>query len=227
MNLYLWIDLAIVCLPLVLSFDRRVHYVRRWPAVFLSALAIAAVYIPWDMLKTAYRVWGFSERFAGSWRLLGLPAGEWLFFVAVPFSCLFIYEVVRAYFRDGAVRVPAWVWLAAAAASLAVAVLFRARAYTFTVMISVAVFLVLATLLLPRLLGSRHFWLAMLLTNIPFLIFNGLLTALPVVVYNDAENWGVRAFTIPLEDFFYSFSLLGFNFLVYQPLRRALEPRRG
>ena len=75
--------------------------------------------------------------------------------------------------------------------------------------------------------NSRQFWLAMLLTYVPFLIFNGLLTGIPIVVYNDAENWGIRVYTIPLEDFFYSLSLLGFNILVYLPLRRRLEARRG
>jgi len=226
-NLYLWIDLAILAAPLALSFDRKVHYVRRWPAVFAAALIMAAVYIPWDMLKTAHGVWGFSTRYAGSFRLLGLPLGEILFFLVVPFSCLFIYEVVRAYFREAQMRMPVWTWLAAAACCLAVALFFRGRTYTFTVMLSVAAFLLLAALLAPRLLGSRHFWLAMLLTYVPFLLFNGLLTALPVVTYNDAENWGFRVYTIPLEDFFYSFSMLGLTFLVYQPLRRALEGRRG
>jgi lycopene cyclase domain-containing protein len=217
-NLYLWIDLAILAVPLVLSFDRKVRYVRRWPAVLCSALVIAAVYLPWDVLKTAYRVWGFSERYAGTYRLLGLPPGELLFFLVVPFSCLFIYEVVRAYFPERLWPVPVWVWLG---------LVFRAQAYTFSVMVAVAAFFTLAALLLPGLLRSRHFWLAMLLSYVPFLIFNGLLTALPVVVYNDAENWGVRVYTIPLEDFLYSFSLLGLNLLVYLPLRRALEPRGG
>jgi lycopene cyclase domain-containing protein len=79
----------------------------------------------------------------------------------------------------------------------------------------------------PGLLASRHFWLAMLLTYVPFLISNGLLTAIPIVVYNDTEIWGVRVYTIPLEDFFYSFSLLGFNLLVFSVIRPRLERRSG
>lgn len=227
MNLYLWIDLAILAAPLALSFDRKVHYVSRWPAVLASALITASLYVPWDVLKTAYGVWGFSERYAGSLRLLGLPPGELLFFLVVPFSCLFIYEVVRAYFREAQAGVPRWIWLAAAAGCLGLALVFRGQVYTLTVMLSVALFLLLASLLAPAMLASRHFWLAMALTYVPFLVFNGLLTALPIVSYNDAENWGLRVYTIPLEDFFYSFSLLGLNLLVYLPLRRALQSRRA
>ena len=115
----------------------------------------------------------------------------------------------------------------AAAVLVVLAVIFRSQVYTLTVLLSVGVFFALAAVVRPGMLGSRHFWLAVLLTYVPFLIFNGLLTAVPIVIYNDAENWGIRVYTIPLEDFFYSFSLLGFNFLVFRLLRRKSETRNA
>jgi len=227
MNLYLWILVGIAAVPLVLSFDKKVHYVSRWPAVFAAAGIVGAVYIGWDILKTEADVWGFVESRAGSFRILGLPLAEILFFVVVPFSCIFIYEVVRAYFKERTVAIPRWIWYAAAVVLAVLAVVFRSQLYTLTVLLSVAVFFALTAAVRPGLLGSRHFWLAVLLTFLPFLIFNGLLTAIPIVIYNDAENWGIRVYTIPLEDFFYSFSLLGFNFLVFRLLRRDPETRNA
>jgi hypothetical protein len=44
----------------------------------------------------------------------------------------------------------------------------------------------------------------------------GILTALPVVPYNPTAIWGPRFITIPLEDFFYNYSLLSFYLLVYR-----------
>jgi len=226
-NLYLWILVGIAAVPLVLSFDRRVHYVSRWPAVFAATAIVGTAYIGWDILKTAADVWGFNERYAGSLKILGLPLPEILFFAVVPFSCLFIFEVVKAYFKERSSKIPRWIWFVLAALLVVLSVIFHRQAYTLTVLLSVALFFILAAALQPDLLNSRQFWLAMLLTYVPFLIFNGLLTGIPIVVYNDAENWGIRVYTIPLEDFFYSLSLLGFNILVYLPLRRRLEARRG
>ncbi|MDO7698288.1 MAG: lycopene cyclase domain-containing protein [Schleiferiaceae bacterium] len=60
---------------------------------------------------------------------------------------------------------------------------------------------------------------------IPFFITNGVLTgsfiADEVVWYNDAENLGIRLFTIPIEDVSYAFSLLLFNLLIYTKLTRS------
>ncbi|HET9916194.1 MAG TPA: lycopene cyclase domain-containing protein, partial [Candidatus Binatia bacterium] len=60
---------------------------------------------------------------------------------------------------------------------------------------------------------------------IPFAIVNTILTALPVVRYSSSAIWGVRLGTIPVEDFFYNYSLLSFYLLSYRLLgrRRATD----
>ena len=59
-----------------------------------------------------------------------------------------------------------------------------------------------------RVRNLGRFYLAYFVSLIPFLICNGILTALPIVTYNDEENMAIRLFTIPLEDVFYCLSLL-------------------
>lgn len=51
---------------------------------------------------------------------------------------------------------------------------------------------------------------------IPFGIFNGILTGIPVVEYNPQAILGWRLGTIPAEDFIYNFSYLGFVVLAYK-----------
>ena len=53
-----------------------------------------------------------------------------------------------------------------------------------------------------------RFFLAYFISLIPFLICNGILTALPVVIYNNSENMNIRLYSIPLEDTLYGLSLM-------------------
>jgi lycopene cyclase domain-containing protein len=41
-----------------------------------------------------------------------------------------------------------------------------------------------------------------------FILFNYILTSLPVVIYSPSAVPGVRFMTIPLEDFFYNFTMI-------------------
>jgi lycopene cyclase domain-containing protein len=65
-----------------------------------------------------------------------------------------------------------------------------------------------------------RFYLAYLVSLIPFYIVNGLLTSIPIVMYNDAENVAFRVGTIPFEDHFYSLSMLLINILFFEYFRK-------
>ncbi len=222
MNLYLALDILIAALPAALSFHGKVRYFRKWPAASLAAVLVGIPFVAWDAVMTRSGAWSFNAGYAGNLRILSLPLGELFFFLAVPFSCLFIYEAVGAYSREKTTggRFP---WLAASAACAAGAVLLRGRLYTSTVLAATCAFLLLAAFL-SRLLSSRRFWLAIGLSYAPFLLFNGILTALPVVSYGKMAIIGVRVGSIPVEDFLYSFCLLGFTILAYSHITHAASP---
>jgi lycopene cyclase domain-containing protein len=55
---------------------------------------------------------------------------------------------------------------------------------------------------------------------LPFFIVNGVLTALPVVWYNNAEIMGPRIGTIPAEDSMYSMLMLLLTVTLYELLRK-------
>lgn len=211
-SLYLLLDMATLFFPLLLSFDKKVAFYKQWKYLFPAIAVTALVFIAWDVYFAWQGVWQFSNAYTLGFRILGLPFEEWLFFLSVPYACVFIYEVCRVYIGK-----PVWARggrvLAGAAAVLLIGlgIVFHTRIYTcFN-------FCLAGLLLAWQAWRGRYsylgvFWLAYLIQLLPFLLVNGILTgsfiASPVVMYNDAENLGLRIFTIPLEDMVYSLSLL-------------------
>jgi len=78
-----------------------------------------------------------------------------------------------------------------------------------------------------------RFIFAYLVHLIPLMICNGILTGglteEPVVIYNNAENLGIRIWTVPIEDLIYSMILLLMNISFFESLRnrQTISPNRG
>lgn len=216
MNLYLLINIMVVLFPLLLSFDRRIVFSRQWSAAFPAILLVAALFIVQDIHATSAGHWSFSPRFSGTLKILGLPPGEWLFFLSVPFSSLFVYACVRGYQRERTLSVPRITGLVLAGTALIAAFFFRRQDYTQWVMLLTSLAFLVLWLLQPRLMRSLHFWTAIGISYLAFAMVNGILTAVPVVIYSPEANSGIRLGSIPLEDFFYSFALLSLNFSLFR-----------
>jgi len=70
---------------------------------------------------------------------------------------------------------------------------------------------------------TQNFWLTIVISYIPFLIVNYLLTSIPIVTYNDFENFGIRIITIPIEDLGYSFAMISMWLLFYDLGKRLFS----
>jgi len=167
------------------------------------------------MLATQRGDWYFSIAHTLPYRISGLPIEEILFFITVPYSSLFIYETVNLYIRDRQLNISSIVFYIAAGILVATAALFYSQYYTMTVLLFSAGFLILAEGKMKFLLRSGNYWIVIAVTYIPFFIVNYLLTSVPVVSYSEHAIWGLRISTIPVEDFFYSFSMISFWLFFY------------
>jgi lycopene cyclase domain-containing protein len=204
---YLHLDLATLLGPLALSFDRRVAFHKLWRPLFTSMIFASGIYLIWDVLFTRWGVWSFNPDYLVGYSPFGLPVEEWLFFVVVPYATVFIYECYRCY------PLPrmADMWVTGLTYLLVGFLLVMAFVHLDKRYTSWTSFATIGALVLHvNLHGWRHLgnaYLGWVICLVPFLLVNGVLTALPVVSYNDAENLGLRLGTIPVEDVFYGFTL--------------------
>ncbi|UCC92794.1 MAG: lycopene cyclase domain-containing protein, partial [Thermoplasmata archaeon] len=181
--------------PFVLSFDSRVRYYTKWKPLAASILVIAPIYIVWDAVATERGDWWFNEDYTSGISILGLPLAEVLFFLVVPYACIFIYEVLLYYTGDSELPFNRWAYVLAAVALLVLAVVFIDQYYTATVLVFTAAFLYIAAVLYPAILKARAYWQYALVSLVPFFLVNYFLTSIPIVLYNDEAIWGVRITT--------------------------------
>ena len=180
------------------------------------------VFIPWDVIFTINGVWGFNSDYFLGFEIFSLPLEEWLFFICIPFACVFTHYALLLYFPNLKLNK---VVTKAISISLVLILFILALAnydkwYTL-VNFSLAIPLTwLAYKYNPQLL--QHFFLTFLVMLIPFFIVNGVLTGSwidnQVVWYNDAENLGIRMGTIPVEDSIYAYSMILMNLFFFEYL---------
>ena len=96
---YLYIHLFSIVPVFLLSFDEKVGFYKSWKKLFPAILLIGFIFIVWDVLFTAWNVWGFNDSYFLGVEFLGLPLEELLFFVSIPFalSLIHISEPTRPY----------------------------------------------------------------------------------------------------------------------------------
>lgn len=207
-----------------LSFDKNVHYYRKWKLLLPAIAIMASVFILWDVFFTVKGVWGFNERYFAGITFLNLPIEEWLFFFTVPFACVFIYECLNFYIKPGLpARIERPMTLGLIAVFLAVGFLYWGHLYTSTTFLLAGFFILYHFLFLDGSYRSR-FYLAFLVSLLPFLLVNGVLTGgyteQPIVIYNPEEYLGVRITSVPADDAVYGFLLLFGVVTIYEHLRK-------
>jgi len=226
MYIYLYLHIFTVFFPLLLSFDKKVAFYKNWPALFPAIFVNAVVFMVWDSWFTSLGVWGFNEEYLIGLYIFNLPLEEVLFFVTVPYACVFIYDVLNAYIQKDLLQPYAKVIAMLLLLLLPLLAVFHmGRLYTSITFCGLA----LLHLVHLRFFGTRYlgrFYLMYLVHLVPFLLVNGVLTYLPIVWYNNTYNLGRRIVTIPVEDTMYSMLMLLLTVSVYEGLRQRKRAKQ-
>lgn len=221
--LYLILNLFTISYPLFRSFEHRVQYAKNWHALFPAIFITGFFFLVWDHWFTIMGVWEFNPRFLIGIYFFELPLEEWLFFLTVPFACMFIYEVLNYFVKKdilGEFAKPFTFLLIPS--FFIIGIMNLDKWYTsVNFLVGSATLSIHYILFQTKYLG--RFYLAYFVSLIPFLLVNGILTGSfidePVVIYNNLENLSIRIWTIPIEDTVYSMTLLLMNLSIYERIK--------
>lgn len=219
-SLYLLVDFFTILVPFVFSFHPKIQFYKTWKQFFLASVIVAVVFIIWDSIFTYLGVWSFNPRYVTGIYFLKLPLEEILFFICIPFSCVFTFFCLDKFYNlqwsDKAEKNFVLVFFIVLGTT---GLIFGGRLYTSVTFITAAfVAVFLKFIFRVKWLGKAISVYAILL--VPFLIVNGILTGSgleqPVVIYNKTEIINIRLFTIPVEDVFYGLELFLLNLALYK-----------
>jgi lycopene cyclase domain-containing protein len=209
---YLLVDLGAFSIPFLFSFHPKLRFDKTWRAFFPACFAVALLFVLWDIWFTNMGVWGFTPRYLTGNYVANLPLEEILFFFCIPYACAFSYHCLKVLLKKDYLQAYATgISTVLAIFLLITGLLHLDNWYTSITFVATALLLFIHVgVIKSRYLG--YYYLTYLLITPFFLITNGILTGTgleePVVWYNNAENLGLRAGTIPVEDFAYGFLLL-------------------
>lgn len=225
--LYLALDVLTILFPLLFSFYSKANFSKKWKYLWLAILIPGIVFIVWDEWFTQLGVWGFNERYLSGLYLGSLPLEEILFFICIPYACVFTYEALNYLIKKD--------YLASSQKVISTIIIFICisigifnadKWYTSITFLSLGAYLfILQFVLRVNFLG--RFYFSYLFTVIPFFIVNGILTGSwieePVVWYSHDENLGIRIGTIPVEDAFYGMLLIVMNVSILEWLQERAK----
>lgn len=224
--LYLTINVCSALVPFIFSFHPKIGFNKHFKAAALSIVIVALPFILWDMYFTSIGVWGFNPQYITELHVGNIPVEEVMFFLFIPFSCLFTYFTLkRNLIKNKRLRHES-LWGGTAALLLLSSSLIFSKLYYTT-----STFLFLGAALLVFTIFYRGYFVAFIVSYsillIPFFITNGILTGSgidkEVVWYNSNENLSIRILTIPIEDFFYGMLLILLNVMVFEKISPKLS----
>jgi len=222
MWLYSILLISSISVPLMLSFDKKLQFYKRWKIVLPSITIVAIFYIIFDVYLTELGVWGFNYRYIQNIFILNLPIEECLFFFVIPYASIFLHASFVLYFPKIQLNnvFTKLISTLLIIVSILLIILYFDRIYTVYAFSLLIIALIISFFDKTR--NLNKFYITFLIILIPFLLINSILTgsfiAQEVVWYNNTENIGIRIFTIPVEDFAYGFSLILFNLLLISKL---------
>ncbi|MFN8207529.1 MAG: lycopene cyclase domain-containing protein [Bacteroidales bacterium] len=231
MSLYASLLLLSIAIPFLLSFEKRMQYYRQWKYLMPAIVITAIFYIVFDVYLTKAGVWGFNPRYHSNILIFHLPLEEWLFFILIPYASIFLHDTIVLYLPKLCLtrRMARGISVILIILLIIIIIFNTEKAYT------VYVFSITALALLISLWDKTgipgFYYITFLAILIPFTLVNSILTGSfiesEVVWYNDVENLGIRFLTIPLEDFFYGFSLILFSLLLRNKIRLLFGRQRS
>ncbi len=213
---YLYILVSIIFFPFLIGLIPGFRFYFNWTLV-KTLMLTATPFLIWDWWATTQGHWSFNPTHIMGVTFLSLPIEEIAFFFVAPFACLFIYSAAEKYIRMNYIQLPFLFWVVMIGAAVVLLVLGFPKPYS-TLVFGLSTSVLFYSYQRFRFQITTSILLYFSFSYIFFILFNSLLTMLPIVSYAPWAILNFRVGTIPIEDFWYNFLLLSFTLIIYRAM---------
>jgi len=81
--------------PVLFSFYHPLKFWHNLKALIFTLSIIVVVFGAWDVFATWRAHWYFDPQGIIGFKIINLPLEEWLFFIVIPFCCIFTWEALK------------------------------------------------------------------------------------------------------------------------------------
>ena len=157
--LYLLLDLLTILFPFVFSFYQKANFSKKWKYLWIAIVIPGIIFVLWDAYFTQLGVWGFNAAYLTGIYPGNLPLEEVLFFICIPYACVFTYEALNYLItKDYLLPYRRYISLTLLVILSLGAVLSTDKAYTVTTFSVLVIFLIVLEFILRSSFLSRFYF---------------------------------------------------------------------
>ncbi len=220
---YLAVEFFAIIICFLFSFHPKIKFNRYFLTYLKASIIVALPFLLWDAWFTDMGVWWFNDRYIVGYRILDLPIEEILFFITIPFSCVFTYFCLTQFFNLRWPHRITSVFVVSAIVILAILTMLSIdKIYPFvTFIVTTGTIIYLFYIAHFQCFSEATAVYGILL--IGFFLVNGVLTGTgleePIVNYNSAYFWNYRIGTVPVEDAIYGYTMILWNVYLFHKFK--------
>lgn len=216
---YLLLLLGYLVIPVILGYRHKVRFVFRLRYLIPATIFAGAIFVMWDRRFIEMDIWSFNPGYISGIQLLKVPVEEWLSFIVIPWSAVYIYEWLKIRFENfEKPRFFVIISLIGFAVLAFLAYAFRQNMFSFFTFFLSAIYLGYTVFRNRFRKNLTKFYLAYFVSLLPFTILSGIASRLEIVNYNPQHTMNINLADFPVEKFAYLFLLLLINITIYEYL---------
>lgn len=208
------LGLAILVLPLLANLYFKIPDFKRVLTNFLKTYSVAGLGILFlNSFILERGDWSIASRYLSKINIGIIPVEFFLFFFAVPFAGIVLYEIINLKYKEKRIALDNSFFYLFAFTFFALSIITANHSYTTNVFfLNGVLMLVVSYFKNANVFLTKNFYIFTLLSLIPFIIIDAILTMTPILTYKSASIIGFKVGSLAIEDFFLIF-FLGSAFL--------------